>query len=302
MPNPTLPFPQLIDNSALSAFKKCPRDWYYSSLRGITSSGGNVHLHAGGAYAAGLEAARKAFYTERLPNDEAVSKGMLALTKYWGNFEPPEGTAKTYPRMLQALMEYFEQYPMETDIVKPYSADGGKTHAIEFSFAIPLDIKHPETGEPILYGGRFDMLAEREDTLFVEDDKTASQLGAQWNRNWDLDSQFTGYCHAAKVYGLPVAGAIIRGLSILKNDFGHAQAIIYRPQWQIDQWLETTYHYIKLMIAYWEQEFYPQALDKHSCNSYGGCGYTKLCSSPNPESWIPLHYEPRVWNPLAKGA
>lgn len=302
MPNPTLPFPQLIDNSALSSFKKCPRDWYYSSLRAITSQGGNIHLHAGGAYAAGLEAARKAFYTHGLPSDEAIAQGMNAFIRFWGEFEAPENAAKSFDRMLLALLEYFEQYPMETDIVKPYSPDGGKSHAIEFSFAIPLDIRHPQTNDPILYGGRFDMLAQREDALFVEDDKTASQLGAQWNRNWDLDAQFTGYCYAAKSYGLPVAGAIIRGLSILKGGYGHAQAIIYRPQWMIDQWLETTTHYIKLMIAYWEQGLYPQAFDKHSCNSYGGCGYTKLCSSPNPEGWIAQYYEPRVWNPLAKGA
>ena len=72
--------------------------------------------------------------------------------------------------------------------------------------------------------------------------------------------------------------------------------------WQIDRWLASTEHTVRLMIAYWEQGFFPLALDKHSCNSYGGCGFSQLCESPNPESWIELNYEPRVWNPLAKGA
>lgn len=191
---------------------------------------------------------------------------------------------------------------METDIIKPFRLANGKS-AVEFTFAIPLpNVRHSVTGDPILYGGRFDMLAERDGVLFVEDDKTASQLGSQWNRNWTLDSQFTGYCWAARDFGYPVAGAIIRGLSILKKGFGHAQAITYRPDWQIERWLQSTEHTVRLMIAYWEQNFFPLALDKHACNSYGGCGFSQLCESPNPESWIEMNYEPRVWNPLAKGA
>lgn len=146
------------------------------------------------------------------------------------------------------------------------------------------------------------MLAERDGVLFVEDDKTASQLGSQWLRNWTLDSQFTGYCWAARDFGYPVAGAIIRGVSILKNGYGHAQAITYRPDWQIERWLASTEHLVRLMIAYWEQGFFPLALDKHSCNSYGGCGFSQLCESPNPESWVELNYEPRIWDPLQKGA
>jgi hypothetical protein len=294
-----LPFPDLIDNSALSSFKKCPKDWYYSSLRAITSTGGNIHLHAGGAYACGLEHARKAFYDDGLPEEDAILVGIHALTIFWGADTPEHASAKSYDRMLLALIEYFCEYPMDDDIVKPYRLPSGKG-AVEFTFAIPTDIKHPVTGNPILYGGRFDMLAEREDVLFVEDDKTASQLGSQWNRNWTLDSQFTGYCYAAQAFKYPVAGAIIRGVSILKNGYGHAQVITYRPQWQIDRWYEQTMHYIKMMIAYWEQGFYPYALDKHSCNSYGGCGYSKLCESPNPESWIPMEYEPKIWNPIEK--
>ena len=296
-----LPFPELVDNSALSSFKKCPKDWYYSSLRAITRVGGNIHLHAGGAYAAGLEHARKAYYDDNLPADDAIAKGIDAFIRYWGDTDPLHETAKSFDRMLYALLEYFEEYPLETDIIKPHKLATGK-HGIEFTFAIPLPgVFHPQTGNPILYGGRFDMLAEREGVVFVEDDKTASQLGSQWSRNWLLDSQFTGYCWAAREYGRPVAGAIIRGISILKNGYGHAQSIVYRPDWQIDRWLETTQHYVKMMIAYWEQDTYPLALDKHSCNSYGGCGYHPLCESPNPEGWIPQEYEPRIWNPLLKG-
>lgn len=300
MPSP-LPFPELIDNTALSSFKKCPTDWYYSSLRSLTSMGGNIHLHAGGAYAAGLEAGRKAFYDEGLDEETSILAAIKAFTLFWGPDKIEHESAKSYDRMLFALIEYFCQYPLADDIIKPFRLATGKG-AIEFTFALPIpEVLHPTTGQPLLYGGRFDMLAERERVLFVEDDKTASQLGSQWNRNWILDSQFTGYCWAARCFGYPVAGAISRGVSILQTGYGHAQAIVYRPDWQIARWYEQLIHQLKLMIAYWQQGFYPLALDKHACNSYGGCGFIKLCESPNPEGWIETDYEPRVWNPIAKG-
>lgn len=303
MPTPYIPFPSLLDNSAIASFKKCPLDWYYSSILSIARKGGNIHLHFGGAYAAGLEAGRKAFYDQGLSSDESICLALDTAVRYWGEFEAPEDFlgAKSLDRLVYALLEYFEQYPMESDPIRPFRLATGKS-AVEFTFSIPLGIDNPDTGEPLLYGGRFDMLAEYNQSLFVEDDKTASQLGAQWMRNWILDSQFTGYCWAARDFGYPVAGAIIRGLSILKNGFGHAQAIVYRPDWQIERWLQATRHTVRLMIEYHRQSFFPPVLDKHSCNSYGGCAYHRLCESPNPDAWIAIDYEPRAWNPLAKGA
>jgi hypothetical protein len=297
---PTYDFPMLLDNTALSSFKKCPMDWHYSAVRQITKQGGNLHLHFGGAFAAGLEAARRAYYDDDHSEEAALKHGVEVALAFWETKEMPEGFAKNADTLVGALFAYFIEYPLATDFLKPYRQPDSDSSCIEFTFSIPLDIRHPQTGDPILYGGRFDMLAEKDGVLFVEDDKTASQLGSQWLRNWLLDSQFTGYCWAAQEFGFPVAGAIIRGVSILKNGFGHAQSIVYRPQWQLDRWLETTTTLINQMIAMWETDSHYPVLDKHACNSYGGCAYHQLCESPNPESWIEMNYEPRIWNPTHK--
>lgn len=295
------PFPAFIDNSALSSFKKCPTDWMYSCVQQITRSGGNIHLHFGGAFAAGLEAGRKAYYGELASEGDAIKKACTTALEFYGDFEAPEGSNKNAKTLIGALLEYFAEYPMDTDFLKPVELSPGKP-AVEFTFAVPLPIKHPETGDPILYSGRFDMLAERDGVIFIEDDKTASQLGSQWMRNWLLDSQPTGYCWAAQTFGFPVAGAIFRGVSILKNGFGHAQSIVYRPQWQIDRWYSNMLITIQMMIDAWRNDQYLMTLDKHACNSYGGCGFHQLCESPDPAPWIAMNYEPRVWNPTAKGA
>lgn len=297
-------FPILLDNTALSSFKKCPQDWHYSTIRQITRRGGNIHLHFGGAFAAGLEATRRAYYDNDHSEELALKYGIDKALEFWSTKadDMPEGLAKNADTLIGALFAYFIEYPLASDFLKPYKQADADSSCIEFTFSIPLDIRHPTTGDPILYGGRFDMLAQRDGVLFVEDDKTASQLGSQWMRNWLLDSQFTGYCWAAHQYGFPVAGAIIRGVSILKNGFGHAQSIVYRPDWQLERWLETTTTLIQQMILMWERNSHYPVLDKHACNSYGGCGFHQLCESPNPESWIAMDFEPRIWSPTSKGA
>lgn len=293
----TWEFPEVIDNSARSAFVKCPTSWMYGYGRMLASPVTNIHLHAGGAFAYGLETARKSFFDKGLPVEQSIGLGAEALIKYYGSYEPDPDAAKTCERMVGALFEYFIEYPMDENPVRPLQI-GPSKHAIEFRFGVPLPIKHPVTGNPLLYGGRFDMLGVYNDTLFAVDEKTASQLGAQWSNNWELDSQFTGYCWAAQQFGYPVAGAIIRGVSILKERYGHAQAIVYRPEWQITRWLEELLDNVSDMIRFWERNRYPLALDKAACNSYGGCGFKSLCLSPTPEVWVASSFVRREWNPL----
>lgn len=299
--SPVITFPQAIDNSLLSTFKRCPTAAYWESIRKKRIASPNVHLNAGGAFAHGLEVTRDAFYNRDVPSDDAIALGIEALIGYWKDIDGKIRTTKTLDRMVGALIEYFELWKMESDVFRPYRKSDG-THAIEFNFAIPLeDILHPETGEPIIYCGRLDMLVQDSNGLIlVEDDKTASQLGDQWIKNWNLDSQFTGYCWAMRQHDIPVAGALIRGISILKDRYGSAQAITYRSQRECEEWLSMTKYYIKSLIAMWQSGFYPKTLDKFSCNSYGGCSYEQLCKTDNPERWLDGYYMDYHWNPLTR--
>lgn len=302
---PALHFPAVIDNTARSQFVTCPTKWAYANCYNIAPLEPSVHLHAGGAFASGLEFARKAFYDEGLSPEAAIKIGTEQLLAFYGDFECPSHIAKTKERMMEALWEYFCEYPLGQDPVVPMQAANGK-HAIEFTFSVPLPILHPDTNEPMLYAGRFDMLGLYQDTLFAVDEKTASQLGESWRKQWDLDSQFTGYCWAGQQFNFPVGGAIIRGISILKEKYGHAQAIISRPQWMIERWYENLLWDIEAMVLTYERlrdgKPIKMALDKGICAQYGGCSYAILCKSNNPEPWIAAEYGPREWNPLHKGA
>jgi hypothetical protein len=200
--------------------------------------------------------------------------------------------------MCGALEFYFEQYPLQMGSCEPILWGDGR-RGIEFSFAQPLDFLHPVSGDPLIYTGRADMIANFAGGIFIFDEKTTSQLGASWTRQWELRSQFTGYCWAARESGMPVNGAVVRGVSILKTKYDTLQHLTYRPDWEIERWLNQINADLRRMVQCWEEGWWDYDLD-HACAEYGGCSLQRICKSENPQTWLPMQFEQRVWDPLGK--
>jgi len=293
------PFPLFIDSTARSQFVECPHKFFLSTLNNLTPSQPSIHLHAGGAFAKGLEAARKAFFVDGKSQSDAETEGARALILAYGDFPTGDSDAKTAERMLGALDYYFSIWPLAEDPIRPHLIEGAR--AIEFSFSVPTNITHPETGDPILYCGRFDQVVEFNGTLLAEDDKTTSQLGASWSNQWPLRGQLIGYSWAAQAYGLPVVGSLIRGVAIRKTGYDHAQAIISHPQWLIDRWYAQMERDLLRMIECWRAEVWDQAFGE-PCTTYGGCQFRRLCESANPEGWLEPYFAKRNWNPVWSAA
>lgn len=288
-------FPTLVDSSMRAAFTACPRKFELQYLHHWAPVAESVHLHAGGAFARGLEVVRREAYGKGTNPETAIALGAKALIEEWGDYEPPVDSNKTLPNMLGALSEYFHHYGIHTDHIQPYMF--AREPAVEFSFALPIDVTHPETGDPLLYGGRFDMLGVFQDNLLVLDEKTTTQLGPTWFKNWKLRGQLTGYVWGAKQFGLPVIGAIIRGLAILTRDWKHAEVIQYRTDWEIERWYRQICRDFERMKQCWQEGYFDYDLDS-SCSSYGGCEFLDVCSSRYPEDWLREAFVKREWHPL----
>jgi hypothetical protein len=302
MNKPEARFPKIWDSTMIASFRACPQKWAFEHLQHWKLTTSNVHLHAGGAYAKGLEVARRSFYEEGKPEAEAIALGGTALMAAYGDFEPPPDTAKTLDRTLGAFEFYFTAYPMGSDAIRPIELLSGR-RAIEFSDLRPLPIKHFD-GDPILYSIRADMIGDYAGGRYIHDDKTATQLGASWSRQWDLRSQFTGYCWGANENGPPIApvtGVIVRGVSILKTKYDTLQAITYRPQWTIDRWLAQVTRDITRAKTMWQKREFDLNLDE-SCNAYGGCPFKQVCvAEPKDQpQWLSMYFERRQWNPVTR--
>jgi len=295
-------FPRVIDATILRDFRSCPMRAYRSHCLSIVPKDiESPDLVAGAAFAKGLEAARNAIYgTDTLSVEDALAIGLEALTIEYGltDFYDYKGNPhiKSWENTAAMLQFYFDAYPPAADPIQPYYLKTGLP-AVEFSFGIPLPIHHPDTGDPLLYGGRLDMFGVFHDQLWVVDEKTTKALGARWSESWDLRSQFIGYCWAAKYYGYPVAGAIVRGMKFAVKEFDTAQAIIYAKDYLTDRWYKQTLRDINRMIRCWTSGYFDYNLDD-ACTSYSGCPYRILCQVEDETIWY-SDYVKRKWNPLA---
>jgi hypothetical protein len=237
-------FPEVIDNSMRKELVKCEMAAHWRYEMGLESKDGSrVDLVAGAAYAHGMEVMRKGFYDEGLSAKVAVERGVAAVSAKYGNFVPDKATTKTVQRMAGAITFYAQEFPLDSEQLKPIKLANGK-HAIEVQFQAELPINHPQTQKFLLYAGRFDMLGiDQHGKAWVVDDKTTSQMGDKWSNQWFLDSQMTGYCWGARKMldengykDIPIAGAYINGIAIRKYDYEALRLPVYREQWEIDRW------------------------------------------------------------------
>lgn len=296
-------FPSLIDASLMASFKSCPtlcKNTYFNHWKSKEPS---VHLLAGGAFASGCERTRTAFYVEDKDSDTAIAEGIGELLRFYGDFECPTDSAKSAERMAGAFEFYWSNYPLgfkddHGNSIDPVLLSSGK-RAIEVSFAEPLPINNPDTGDPLIYCGRLDAILNYAGGRYITDEKTTTQLGASWSRQWDLRSQFTGYAWGARQIGIKVDGALVRGISILKTKYDTQQAISYRPDWMIDRWYDELLMWLEEMIQAYKTNRWKHNLD-HSCAEYGGCQFRTACASQDESPWLESYFEQRKWDPLTR--
>lgn len=298
------PFPKIIDNTIRCAFISCPQSWYKEHLLGYVPKATNIHLNFGGALAAGFDGFRKSYWTEDQPNfhnfDAAYFAGWYELTQAFGlddtelTDEQMVRNKKSYMDLILAYDYYWKAYPPQTDHCQPHMMYGKPCS--EFNFLLPLGVDHPETGEPLLYSGRFDLIANYNGMLFAQDEKTTSQLGPTWAKQWALRSQFTGYCWAARQFGHPVTGVVTRGIAILKNEMKSGESITYRSEHDIARWHEQVKRDVRRMIAAWQEGYFDYNLSD-ACNEFGGCTFREVCDKKNEIPWLKQGFKRTEWRP-----
>jgi hypothetical protein len=287
--------PTVLDSTMIVDFRSCYerfRNRYMLNLMGRDKS---VDLIAGGAIAAAIEAYRLGVYLHGATVEQSLIQSYKAFTKEWGPYIPPEESAKQFTNCWLAVEDYFKTFPTKTDELQPLRTSEGRPF-VEFSFAIPVGVDHPETGEPFIYVGRFDMLGEWMNRIVVSDEKTMGQMAANWVYQWSLRNQFMGYCWGAQQYGYQCNDALIRGICLLKYETKFVQAPAHYPDWMLSRWYSQLLNDLKRMVGYWKDDTRDYNFGG-ACTEYGGCSYRDLCVSAKPEVWY-SHFNRAKWNPI----
>lgn len=292
------PLRELIDNTMITTFDSCEKKFLYSFVENIARLEISPDLHAGGALAKGLEVARQTFYRDKKSQEESLLAGMEALIIEYGAFEAPHNHNKTFLATAMAFDAYLSEYPLSTDIIQPLMGVG-KSPAIEFTFSIPSEVLHPITKNPILIGGRLDMLARYDDSFdVIVDEKTTKNFSFNWDEKWFLRSQFMGYCFAVQQYGYDVNRALIRGIAMQKTQYKFMEVLVEFKPSLIASWWKNLQLRLRRIVHAWEtEEYIPSYAD--GCTAYFGCDFKELCLSDTPEK-LYGNFSHRYWDPLAK--
>lgn len=311
-------FPNVVDSTMTTTLDSCRQRFFNEYILQLAPRGKSIDLHAGGCLARGFEVARLALWRDGQPLSEALYQATEAMFEYWGDYDDSEeDTPKDFVNTVNALYSYFQEYPPETDPIKPYLFGDNNAPAVEYTFAIPMNLRHPDTGDPLIFGGRFDLLGYYQDFLAIVDEKSTKAMGPTWSKQWGLRGQFIGYVKAAQLAGIPVQHAVIRGIAIQKTQYKHMQSIEHYPHWLVDRWWGEIHSKWQQAINYYTAmkaamqidapagvQFNPHPAWPMSfgdgCSSYGGCMYLDtLCRSENPADFY-TYYSHRVWDPLHK--
>ena len=277
----------ILDSSRLSTFRTCPYKYKLQYIDEWQPREKSIHLVAGAAFAAGIEAARLAWFVDGVRDrDECLARGIIALCREYGATIPPVDSVKTAWRMIGALEHYFNAFPLEDDGCVPLTIDG--RIGIEYQIELPLSIN----GSYHMFKGRCDAVVSFAGGNYIVDEKTTSRLGYSWGTQWDMRSQFTAYAYLMQyLLDIKIDGIIVRGVSILKNGYDTAQVITTRSQHEMAMWYRRLCEDVAMMDRYKETGYYPPNLEG-GCTEYNGCPFQRVCKSPDDkkEAWLSLYY------------
>jgi hypothetical protein len=291
--------PAYIDSTMVNCFRGCPQKFYNEYILGLRPPDTSIDLHAGAVFSATLERFYREVYTNGLDTSVALARAFATFQNEWGDFViRKEGHPKTPENMWSAVEDYVRVYPPRSDSVQPYFTGAGAT--FEYSFAIPLDFpgfpRHPVSGDPFIYVGRFDLLGRKSDRPVIRDEKTAQRLESNWAEKWDLRSQFLGYCWALQHLGIPCSTVVVRGVIITKTTVRQVEAIKIYSQHLIERWFGQLKRDLDHLVDCWGDGYFDYNLGD-TCTQYSHCPFIPLCSSSQPANWYDS-YEVRRWNPL----
>jgi hypothetical protein len=303
--------PQHIDSTMISCFRSCPQKFNNEFNYGLRPAAFSIDLHAGACVAVGIEAVGRAVHEGGKPLEHAFAIGHGAFLDAWGDFEPQKDTPKTKDRCWESIEEYFAAFPPLTDHIQPYFVNGKPTY--EFTFAVPLEPAMPlidyhdydtayfplhPSGQPFIYCGRLDRLGQWGGKVVGQDEKTTKSISSNWSDQWNLRSQFIGYCWALRQSGLAIDTIAVRGIGILKTKITIVEAIKTYSDMIINRWHEQLRRDLWRLARAWDEGYFDYNL-ADACTTYGGCPFTGLCTSPQPESWV-HQFAVKRWNPLEK--
>lgn len=300
---PLYPPEEVMDNSTLSEYMRCPtRGLYkYGLRRGF--EGKSYAIQYGLAYHAYRETVEKIMFERKCKmNDEVHELGLAAASKGWEN--PPPDHKKSHldlVRLAKAISQArerieLEQHTKSVIITRPEEAfdlplpfmlckDCGYAHV-----EVPEEYKCLNCGSSDLYiprhGGRVDQFIQYQslnNANMVRDFKTTGTKGEYYEEKFDPNAQIQGYVWAgSQLSGRNFDGALIETVYNTKTKGPEiTQHYVTYTKGQQERWLASTMMNHSIIRHMWsrvdELGFLAFPQNTQACNDFGGCHFRKAC-------------------------
>lgn len=270
-----------LDNTALSAYMTCARDYFMS-----------MHLHRRGdglspslAYGSAQHKVMEHHYKTGGASDLVE----MIVRSWWEEHvrEDFAGDHRTIERVILDYKRYRERWGKRPEDEQGWTVGWPEQPLVE----MPFNIRAGELN--VDWAGKIDRIIELGGLHYVEDHKTTSRMGKDFFDSFELSNQMMGYTWAAQhlLPGLRIVGVRVNTIHILKEKTGFDRQLFTFTRGQIAEWERNTARWIDRLrrdIAEWPtlEELaagaeWPLAhFGENGCfRKFGTCGFFKVCKT-----------------------
>lgn len=313
---------RLYDNTRVSAFKQCPRKFFYRHIMHWTTDGSFAPELAFGAAWHSAQEVMWPGMIDKVRKDELIMNSYMAFLATWKEEGGPDPDEIDYelekslsPRTPGNALEMIAAY-IDTRY-KAIQSGEYELISVERPFIVPLD----PNDDSLFYIGKIDKVVKRGDKYYAIEHKTTTlgkkqTDGHQGFRtmfidNFSPNSQVDGYLYALHMtYPGKIGGVWVDAALVHKSE----QAFLYIPVekkmdqldlwlWEVRSWIDQIEHHKEAMANTKPEDPYMAAFPKDDgrCFDYmRPCSYLNLCRAwANPiGKEIPPGFKIDEWNPL----
>ena len=299
------------DNTRLSDYKACPRQYFIRHVLGWTADYGKAAapLIFGGAWHEGMDVVWK--YAKQVDQPTLTALAHDQFMKYWTDAGYPDDMMSVEMENLGARnpMVAKEMYWHYTEQRWP-TLQRAEVLAIEQPFAVPM----PRM-EDHWYVGRLDKVIQLDNQRLVIEHKTTSlyringNFASEYVESWDSSSQVKGYEFGAGLYFKGVDGVWVDAALVHKKVHDAFKFIpVAHHMSLMEEWIVTT--------ATWASEVteatrrYKAGESVQSCfkknedscfGKYGKCQFLDICrtiADPTKLDGPPPGFKEERWEPF----
>lgn len=291
-----------LDNTALSAYMMCPREYYLSMMLHRRGEGRSAALAYGSCFHIIMENHYKT--GGAVPLVEAMARSWWAE-----NGHNEEGDYRTLERAILDYKRYREKWGQTPQDEQGKTVGWPDEPMVE----IAADIRAGSLVHP--YAVKLDRIIELGGLHYIEDHKTTSRLDRNYYSSFELSNQMMGYTRIGQLLmpNLKIVGIRLNVIHCIKSGTNFERQLFTFTKEQMLEWEANTNEWMRRLardISTWPseeelmegyaQDRWPVAHFGNGCSrKYGLCQYHSVCSIAAPFRHRRLaEYPVNVWNPL----